>query len=67
MVDGLMKLVQRHLAADAREWHRSKEADLKEVHSLQLDESSPEDPAAPVVCKTADLIMEASIDSNSKG
>ena len=68
MVDGSMKLVQRRLAADPREWHRSKEADLKEVYSLlQLDASSPEGPAAPVVCKAADLIMEASIDSNNTG
>ena len=41
---------------------------MNDVNSLlQLAASSPEGPATPVALRAADLIMEASIDSNSTG
>ena len=68
MTEGSTRLVQRRLATEASALHKSREADLKEVHNLlQLSASSPDGPAAPVVFKAADLIMEASIDSNNTG
>ena len=46
----------------AREGHKSTEADLNEVHSLlQIGASRQDGPAAPVVFRAADLIIEASI------
>ena len=55
MAEGSTKLVQRRLATEASEWHKSREADLKEVHNLlQLSASTPDGPAAPVVFKAAD-------------
>ena len=54
---GLTKQVQRHLAIVASDWQRSFEAEEKDVHSL-LHPSAfiPIGPAAPSVCKAAELM-----------
>ena len=66
MIKGSARSVPRRLATDAREWHRSEEVNLKEVHNLhQHSASSPDGPPAPVVCSAIDLITEPSIDSNN--
>ena len=68
IVEGSTKTVQRRLAMDTRELQRSKEADLKDVHNLlQESASSPEGPAALVVCRATDLIIAPSIESNNTG
>ena len=60
--------VERCLATRAREWQSSKDADLKEVHSLLHSSASrPEGPAASLVCSAADLIMAATRDSSRTG
>ena len=68
MREGSTKLMQRRLVTSARDWQRSLEADLNEVHSLlQQRASKQEGPAAPDVRKAIDLIREASMDSNRTG
>ena len=53
------------LVTSARDWQRSLEADLNEVHSLLQQRASK--PEGPAVCKEIDLIREASMDSNRTG
>ena len=58
----------RRLANRANEWHRSFDALLNDEQSLlQPLASMPEGPAAPDVCRAADLILEASIKSKTTG
>ena len=60
MLTGSTNSVQSLCAVSARELHSSREAALKEVQSLlQLSASRPDGPAAPLVCRTADLMAEA--------
>ena len=57
MVAASTSSVQRCLVTRARKWQGSKDADLKEVHSLLHPSASrPEGPTAAVVCSAADLI-----------
>ena len=60
--------VQILLATEAREWHSSLDAALKDVHSLLHPYASiPDGPADPVVFMAADRITLASIDSKTTG
>lgn len=68
VVSGSTRTVQRRFPVEARDQHRSRDADLKAVQSLlHASESSPEGPAEPLVFRAADLIMAASSDSKSTG
>ena len=68
MLVGSTRQVQRRFATEARDRQRSLDVDLKEVHILlQAIASSPEGPAAPLICRAADLIRVASRDSKITG
>ena len=65
---GSTNSVHKRRAVRAMEWQSSNEADLKDVQSrLQLRASRPDGPAAPLVCRAADLIVVTSIDSKRTG
>ena len=68
MREGFINSQHKRLATSAREWHKSREADLKEEQSLLQQWASMLDgPAAPVVRNAVDRMREASLASNSTG
>ena len=65
---GSIYVVQSLLVRSAREWQRSCDADLKEVHNLlQQCASKPEGPAEPFVARAEERIVLASMLSNITG